>query len=167
MNFLKNIYTRGISRIIYATILVLSVMESMEDYPTNSVIIIVIIILTVVSILLIESYSDVLEHDIKHRRTTQFEGIFKIIKTQYPVFIAVIYPCLFFSLSAIGLIKIETAFDLSEYSLAGMLFVYGYTARRLSGAKILRSIFAGIVSLFIGLLIANIKILSDFLKKYI
>ncbi len=78
-----------------------------------------------------------------------------------------IYPCLFFSLSAIGLIEIETAFDLSEYSLAGMLFFYGYTARILSGAKIFRSIFAGIVSLFIGLLIANIKILSDFLKKYI
>ncbi len=61
--FSKKDNGQGISRIIYATILILSVMESLEVYPTNSIIMIIIIILTVVSILLIESYSDILEHD--------------------------------------------------------------------------------------------------------
>jgi ABC-type Fe3+ transport system permease subunit len=166
-HFLRKIYGEGISRILYSTILVISVMESLDDYPTNSFAIMVIILLTVISILLIESYSHLLEEDIKYKRVTKPEGIRKIVKMQLPVFIAAIYPCLFFSLSLIGIIKVDTAFDLSEYSLAGMLFIYGFTARRISGAKILRSLFAGTISLLIGLMIANIKVLSDLLKKYI
>lgn len=167
MGFLRKLYGEGISRILYSTILVISVMESLDGYPTNSLVVILLILLTVISILLIESYSHILEEDIKHKRITGTEGVKRIIKLQLPVFIAIIYPCLFFILSLAGLISIELAFDLSEYSLAGMLFFYGYTARRMSGAKISRSLLAGLTSLMIGMLIANIKILADLLKKYI
>ena len=166
-NFLKKVYGEGISRILYSTILVISVMESLDGYPTNSFVVLLLILLTVVSIILIESYSHLLEEDIKHKRVTDSEGVKRIIKVQLPVFIAVVFPFIFFLLSGIGAIKIELAFDLSEYSLAGMLFFYGFTARRMSGAKIPRSMLAGFSSLLIGMLIANIKVLADLLKKYI
>lgn len=167
VNFLKKVYGEGISRILYSTILVMSVMESLDGYPTNSFVVLLLILLTVVSIILIESYSHLLEHDIKHKKTTDSEGLKQIIKLQLPVFIAVIFPVILFLLSGTGIISIELAFDLSEYSLAGMLFFYGFTARRLSGASVPRSLFAGFNSLLIGMLIANIKVLADLLKKYI
>lgn len=167
VNFLKKLYGEGISRILYSTILVISVMESLDGYPTNSFVVLLLILLTVISIILIESYAHLLEEDIKHKKVTDSKGLKQIIKLQLPVFIAVIFPVVFFMLSGIGLFSIELAFDLSEYSLAVMLFFYGFTARRLSGAKIPRSLIAGFNSLLIGILIANIKVLADLVKKYI
>jgi hypothetical protein len=165
MKFFKNIFSKGISRILYSTVLLLSVMEGFENYPTNSFVIIGVIILSALSIMIMESFAHILEHDIEHKAISSSKEVISVLKSQFPVFAATIYPCIFFILSTTGILSIDTAFDISEYSLCALLFFYGFNASRLSGGRFSRNAFYGFTSFIIGLLIANVKVLADFLKK--
>ncbi|SRR5690606_5865262 len=165
MGFISKFFKRGISKILYSTILILSVMEGFENYPANSFVIIAIIVSTALSIIIMESFAHTLEHDIENKRLSSNKQIIGIIRNQLPVFAAIVYPCIFFLMSAIGIISIEIAFDISEYSLCALLFFYGFNASRLSGGRFPRNTFYGLTSFIIGLLIANVKVFADFLKK--
>lgn len=165
MNFISKLFQREISKILYSTVLLLSVMEGFENYPTNSFTIIGVVILTALSIMVMESFAHILEHDIEHKHLSTNKQISSVLKSQLPVFAATVYPCIFFLLSAAGIISIDIAFDISEYSLCAMLFFYGFHASRLSGGRFFRNAFYGFTSFIIGLLIANVKVLADFLKK--
>lgn len=165
MGFISKLFQRGISKILYSTILLLSVMEGFENYPTNSFIIIGVIILTAFSIMVMETFAHILEHDIERKQLSTNKQIFDILKSQFPVFAATVYPCIFFLMSVMNIISVDIAFDISEYSLCALLFFYGFNASRLSGGRFPRNTFYGFTAFIIGLLIANVKVFADFLKK--
>ena len=51
------------------------------------------------------------------------------------------FPALFFALSALGAIGLDTAFTLSKWTGFGLLCLYGYLAGRISGSTVGGAVF--------------------------
>ena len=67
------------------------------------------------------------------------------------------FPALFFVLAAVGVLQLDTAFDVAKWSGVGLLSFYGFCAARLAGAGLRRSLLHASATGAIGGVLIAIK----------
>ena len=144
-----------VSRVVYGAIIGLALVVALEAHPPPNRSVIATLLGTAVAVALAEYYSDTL--DAKARRREHHGRT--IFEHALAAALGISFPAIFFVLSAAGVMKQQTAFDLAEWSGVGLIAFYGYCAGRLSGAGQLSSILQALGVGVIGAALIALKAL--------
>lgn len=145
---------RVIAQRLYGAIIVLAVLITGDDHSTRPLEAAIILGVTVAVLLGMEGYADVIARELKlHRSLTNTERV-AAVQELLAVTVAAEAPLLFLVLAAAGVVSTELAFTLAKAATLGLLFHYGYVARRLAGVPPGRATAAGLAIAGIGAALA-------------
>jgi len=146
-----------VSDSIHQTIIVLALLLALRDIHDAQLEIIVILIVSVMVIQFSANYARILGNKIsKREKTGNFVALKLIVDLSSPTK-AVVIPVIVFLISMTGLISLETAFNMNEFLLICILFVYGFLSGKLSDESILKSITMGIGTALVGVVLVIIR----------
>jgi hypothetical protein len=101
---------------------------------------------TAIAVALAEIYSEVLGTETRQRRRVRLRELVPVLDEVAAVAFGVAFPVVFFLLSALGVIKIETAFRLAKWTGLGLIAFYGYCGGRLAGERQIPSLLHGLAA---------------------
>ena len=148
-----------VTRVIYGSIVGLAFVVALEPHPPAAATVAAFLVTTAIAVALAELYSDVVGTRIRvhgplggARRRAAAEDVAAVAA-------GAAFPAVFFVLSAVGLIELDTAFGLAKWSGLGLLGCYGFAAARLSGASLGRALLDALAVGAIGALVILVKAL--------
>jgi hypothetical protein len=153
----SHLASRQVSRVIYGAIIGLALLVAIEDHPPTSVVVIATLIGTAVAVGLAEFYSDMVGSETRLRRHLQRSELRHIFSDVAAVALGILFPVLFFVLSAAHAIEEDTAFDVAEWTGVGLLALYGFAASRLAGERITAAALRGLAVGLIGAFLIGLK----------
>jgi hypothetical protein len=122
-----------VSRVIYGAIIGLALVVALEHDPPRPAVMVGTLVGTSIAVALAELYSDIVGTEVRTRRRVDRGGLREIATDVGAVAFGISFPAVFFLLSAVGAMEVETAFDLAKWSGLGLIGFYGFCAARLSG----------------------------------
>jgi hypothetical protein len=84
-----------------------------------------------------------------------------MVRESLPITYGVAVPVTLLALSGLGLMEMDTAYEIAQLGLIALLFVFGFVSRRLSGGSLMRSILIGLGAVAIGVMIIIVKNLTN------
>jgi hypothetical protein len=122
-----------VSRVIYGAIIGLALVVALEHDPPGAAVMVGTLVVTGVAVGLAELYSEVVGTEVRTRRRIPRERVREIAADVAAVVFGISFPAVFFLLSGVGTMEVETAFELAKWSGLGLTGFYGFCAARLSG----------------------------------
>ena len=148
-----------IAKIIYGTIIILTVVVGLEEHPPSPWGTVVSVILAGFAVALAELYSDIIGTRIHERRTLTWSERREITHNVSAVMIGALLPVPFFVLAALNIQSLEVAFVETKWMLIGVLLFYGYIASLISGSSrtwsAIFALFAGVIGIIVVLIKAE------------
>ena len=129
-----------VARVIYGAIVGLALVVALEPHPPSAATMGAILVTTAIAVALAELYSDVVGTRIRIRGPLGKDRRREAGEEVLAVAVGTAFPAVFFALASAGAIELDTAFDLAKWSGLGLIGFYGYTAGRLSGAAVGKSL---------------------------
>jgi hypothetical protein len=148
-----------VARVIYGSIVGLALVVPLEPHPPAAATVVVILVTTAVAVALAELYSNVVGTRLRVHGPLGRARRRDAARDVVAVAVGAAFPAVFFVLSAVGAIELDTAFDLAKWSGVGLLGCYGFAAARLSGAGAGRSLLHALAVGAIGAAVILIKAL--------
>jgi hypothetical protein len=115
------------------------------------------LVATGVAVGLAELYSEVVGTEVRTRRRVQLERMREIAADMAAVFIGISFPAVFFGLSTVGAMELETAFEVAKWSGLGLIGFYGFCAARLSGMGMAGAVLQAAAVAAIGGILIGLK----------
>jgi hypothetical protein len=144
-----------VGRVVYGAIIGIALLVALEQHPPTPGVVVGSLVVTAVAVALAELYSDVIGVRVKQRGHVPRAQLGEMAKDVAGVAFGVAFPSAFFVLAAAGAIKVQTAFDLAEWSGVLLIAFYGFWAARLSGERLVGCLLqASTVALIAVVLIA-------------
>ena len=155
----SHLASRQVSRVIYGSIIGLSLVVALEDHPPSPGIVIGTLLGTAVAVGLAELYSDALGIETTTRRHVQPPELRRVAFDVAAVAFGIAFPAVFFVLAAAGAIGEATAFTIAKWSGVGLIGFYGFCAARLAGESLSASALRALGVAFIGAILILLKAL--------
>jgi len=131
----QHLRSERVSRVIYGAIIGMALIVVLESHPPSPLACEITLIATGLAVALAELYSEVIGEWTRTRKRVERHHVRHIAGDVAAVFFGIVFPGFYFLISAIGLMKIETAFTLTKWTGVGLIAAYGFAAARLSGAS--------------------------------
>ncbi len=157
--------TRVSPKLIYGTIILAAVMGALGSPLPRTVVVIAIVFLSLYAVSIANAYAETIRDDIARKQVTSWRQKWRRIVTPGWVMAGTAVPIVFFGLAAAGLITREAALGASQAGLVVLLAWFGYIARRLSGARPLQSLWAGVTVALLGYAVVQIKLWTKYLPQ--
>ena len=125
-----------VSRVIYGAIVGLAVVVALQEHPPAAGVVAATLAGTAIAVALAELYSEFLGTEVRTHARVARAARARIVRKAGAVAFGAGFPAVFFLLAALGLFRTETAFTLAKWTGLGLIVVYGFTAARLSGARL-------------------------------
>jgi hypothetical protein len=122
-----------VSRVIYGAIIGLALVVALEHDPPGAAVMVGTLVVTGVAVGLAELYSEIVGTEVRTRRRIERARFREIATDVGAVAFGVSFPAVFFALSGVGAMEVDTAFELAKWSGLVLVGFYGYCAARLSG----------------------------------
>lgn len=145
------------AKIIYGTIIVLVVIVTFEGHPPTPKVAIGSVLGASIAVALAEFYSELIGKRIHEKRNLTRDDIHDIATSVSAVLIGALLPLPILLLALFGVLSIESALELDQWLLIGLLIVYGYGAAVLSGAGRLWATMFALMAGAIGIIVVLIK----------
>lgn len=145
---------RQMARHLYGAIIVLAVLITAESHAPGPLETAVVLAVTVLVVLGMESYADVISREITLRRPLTGAERTGAIRELLVMTGSAEWPLMFFVLAAAGLISEDLAFTLAKTTTLALLFGYGLLARRLAGRSWAEAVRTGLTVTGVGLVLA-------------
>jgi hypothetical protein len=144
-----------VARVVYGSIIGLALVVALQAHPPATRVVIASLLGTAVAVALAELYSDWLD-----ARARRHEGHGRImVEHALAAALGISFPAIFFVLSAAGVMKQDTAFDIAKWSGIGLISFYGFCASRLAGSSQLTSLLHGLAAGAVGAALIALKAL--------
>jgi hypothetical protein len=129
-----------VSRVIYGAIIGLAVVVGLEHHPPDAGPVLASLLATAVAVGLAELYSDTVGTETRTRHRIERAELRHIMGDVGAVAFGIAFPGVFFALAAAGGIDEDAAFTIAKWSGLGLIFFYGFSAARLAGLSLIRSV---------------------------
>jgi hypothetical protein len=146
----QHLGSRQVTRVVYGSIIGLALLVALDSHPPAPGVMAVQLLATAIAVGLAEVYSDVVgtEASTRHRVTRPELG--QMFEAAAAVGVGVAFPAVFFLLSALGLIAVDTAFSVAKWTGLGLIGFYGFWAARFAGASAQQALVKGALVALIG-----------------
>jgi hypothetical protein len=148
-----------VSRVIYGSIIGLALVVALEHDPPGPGVMVASLLATALAVGLAELYSEIVGTEVRTRRRVMRAHVGEIAADVGAVAFGIGFPAVFFLLSAIGAIEVETAFIFAKWSGLGLIGIYGFTAARLAGAGLAAALAQAAAVALIGAFLIALKAL--------
>jgi hypothetical protein len=132
--------SRRVARVIYGAVIGLAVVVGLEHHPPASGTVLGTLLATALAVGLAELYSDTIGTETRTRHRIARAELRHIMGDVGAVAFGIAVPGVFFAFAAAGGIDEDTAFDIAKWSGLGLIGFYGFSAARLAGLSLLRSL---------------------------
>jgi hypothetical protein len=146
----RHLGSRQVSKIVYGSIIGMALIVAVEGHPPGPGVMAVWLLGTAIAVGLAEVYSEVvgIETSTRHRVTRREWG--QLFEAAVAVAVGVAVPAVFFLLSALGLLAVDTAFSIAKWSGLGLIGFYGFWAARFAGASTHQALLKAVLVALIG-----------------
>jgi hypothetical protein len=146
-----------VSRVIYGSIIGLALVVALEHDPPRGGVMVGTLVATGVAVGLAELYSEVVGTEVRTRRRVEPARVREIAADMAAVFFGISFPAVFFLLSTLGAMELETAFEVAKWSGLGLTGFYGFCAARLSGMGMAAAVLQAAAVAAIGGVLIGLK----------
>jgi hypothetical protein len=146
----RHLGSRQVTRVVYGSIIGLALVVALTSHPPAPGVMVVQLLATAVAVGLAEVYSDVVGTEASTRHRVTRPELRHMVESALAVGIGVAFPAVFFLLSALGLVTVDTAFTVAKWTGLGLIGFYGFWAARLSGASTRQALVKGALVALIG-----------------
>jgi hypothetical protein len=122
-----------VARVIYGAIIGLALVVALEHDPPGEGVMVGTLAGTGIAVGLAELYSEVVGTEVRTHRRIEPARFREIGTDVGAVVFGVSFPAVFFALSGVGAMEVDTAFELAKWTGLALIGFYGYCAGRLSG----------------------------------
>jgi VIT1/CCC1 family predicted Fe2+/Mn2+ transporter len=129
----EHLRSRQVSRVIYGSIIGLALVVVIENHPPAAGVALASVLGTAVAVGLAELYSELVGAELRTGRRIDRAAVVRELDDVAAVAFGVAFPGVFFFLAAIGVMKVDTAIDVSKWSGLGLIAFYGFCGARLTG----------------------------------
>jgi hypothetical protein len=148
-----------VARVIYGAIIGVAVVVALEHHPPTAEVMVGTVLGTAIAVGLAELYAEIIGEEVRTRGRVARQHFGEIAVDVGAVVLGVGFPAVFFLLSVVGVMKVETAFTFAKWSGLGLIGFYGFVAARLAGTKMTTALLhAGAVAL-VGAFLIGLKAL--------
>jgi hypothetical protein len=142
--------SRQVGKVVYGSIIGLALVVALESHPPGPGVMAVWLLGTAVAVGLAEVYSEVVGTETSTRHPVTRPQLRSMAADAVAVGTGIAFPAVFFLLSALGLLAMDTAFGVAKWSGFGLIGFYGYWAARFGGAPPLRALLQGALVALVG-----------------
>ena len=129
----EHLRSRQVSRVIYGSIIGLALIVVFEDHAPKAGVGLATMLGTAVAVGLAELYSELVGEELRTGRRITREAIAEELDKVLAVGFGVAFPGVFFLLAAIGVMDVDTAIDVAQWSGLGLIAFYGFVGARVTG----------------------------------
>ena len=151
--------SRQVGKIVYGSIIGLALVVAIEKHPPAAWVMAVWLLGTALAVGLAEVYSEVVGAETSTRQPVTRPQFRHMVEDAVAVGFGVSFPAVFFVLSALGLLQVDTAFTVAKWSGLGLIGFYGYWAARFAGAAPHNALLKGAIVALIGAGLIGLKAL--------
>lgn len=149
--------------VVYRTVILCALLGALEDPLPRNWRIIVTVFLSLQAITMANAYARVLSRDISQQRVTPWREVGRSLLLPDWSNVGLLVPICFFALASAGLLSQPAAMLASKAGLIALLFIFGFLARRRSGASVARSLQSGVLGAAVGYLVIQIKVWTKYI----
>ena len=142
--------SRQVGKVVYGSIIGLALVVAIEKHPPQAWVMAVWLLGTALAVGLAEVYSEVVGVETSTRQPVTRPQFGHMAEDAVAVGFGVAFPAVFFVLSALGLLQIDTAFRIAKWTGLGLIGFYGFWAARFAGAAPHRALLKGALVALIG-----------------
>jgi hypothetical protein len=148
--------SRDVARIIYGAIVGLALVVALQAHPPGAGTVAGLVLGTAVAVGLAELYAEYVSVEARTRARVSHERFRALLAEAGAVMLGAGFPAVFFFLSELGAMELNTAFRWAKWTGLGLICGYGFLAGRMAGSSVrwalLHSVGLGAVALaLIGL----------------
>jgi hypothetical protein len=151
--------SRQVTRVVYGAIIGLALIVSLEKHPPEAGVVIGSLVATALAVAFAELYAEYVGTETRERHRINRSEFAHMLDDSVAVAFGVAFPGIFFLLSVLGLLELDTAFRLAKWSGLGLIAFYGFCAGRLAGASVRRSLVQAMAVAAIGGIVIAFKAL--------
>src|SRR3954468_19444155 len=146
----RHLGSRQVTRVVYGSIIGLALLVALTGHPPAPGVMAVQLVGTAVAVGLAEIYSDIVGTEASTRHRVTRPELRHMFESAVAVGVGVAFPAVFFLLSALGLLTVDTALAIAKWTGLGLIGFYGFWAARLSGASSSQALVKGALVALIG-----------------
>jgi hypothetical protein len=148
-----------VSRVIYGSIIGLALVVALEHDPPRPAVMVGTLLGTALAVGLAELYSEVVGTEVRTRQRVARAHVGEIAADVGAVAAGIGFPAVYFLLSVVDAMKVETAFTLAKWSGLALIGVYGFMAARLTGAGVPAALAQAAAIALVGAILIALKAL--------
>jgi hypothetical protein len=146
-----------VARVIYGAIIGLALVVALEHDPPGPGVMAGTLLVTGVAVGLAELYSEVVGTEVRTGRRVERTRVREIATDVLAVAFGISFPAVFFLLSSVDAMEVETAFELAKWSGLALTGFYGFCAARLSGMGVVGALIQAAAVAAIGGFLIGLK----------
>lgn len=158
-------FSRIAPDVLYGTILLAAVLGSLSDPLPRNLTIIITIYLSIQAVSWAKSYSMIIRKDMERSGYTPWAVQLRALARPSWTMASAALPVAFFGLAMLGVIGQETALLATRVALVVVLASFGFIARRIGGAGLASSLWAGSSVALLGYVVIQIKLWAKYLPQ--
>jgi VIT1/CCC1 family predicted Fe2+/Mn2+ transporter len=151
--------SRQVARVVYGAIIGLALIVALEKHPPAAGTMIASLLGTAVAVGLAELYAEIVGIETSERHRVRRDQVGELVDDSLAVAFGVAFPAVFFLLAAVGVMKVDTAFDFAKWTGLALIGFYGYAAARYAGNTASRALAQGACAAAIGAALIAFKAL--------
>lgn len=142
--------SRRVGKVVYGSIIGLALIVALDGHPPGPGVMVVWLLGTALAVGLAEVYSEVVGTETSTRRQVDRLQLRGMAVDASAVGFGVAFPAVFFLLSALGVLAVDTAFSAAKWTGLGLIGFYGYWAARFGGSSPARAALEGVAVALVG-----------------
>src|SRR4051794_32932182 len=146
----RHLGSQQVTRVVYGSIIGLALVVALESHPPGPGVMAVWLVGTAIAVGLAEVYSEVVGTETSTRHRVTRHELMQMAESAAAVGVGVAFPALFFLLSALGLLAVDTAFFIATWTGLVLIGFYGFWAARFAGASRRQALVKGTLVALIG-----------------
>ena len=151
--------SRQVARVVYGAIIGLALIVALEKHPPAAGTMIASLMGTAVAVGLAELYAEIVGIETSERHRVRRDQVGELIDDSLAVAFGVAFPAVFFLLSVLGAMEVDTAFAFAKWTGLALIGFYGFAAGRYAGAPVSRALLQGAGAAAIGAALIAFKAL--------
>jgi hypothetical protein len=151
--------SRQVARVVYGAIIGLALIVALQKHPPAAGTMIASLMGTAVAVGLAELYAEIVGIETSERHRVRRDQMGELIDDSLAVAFGVAFPAVFFLLSALGVLEVDTAFTLAKWTGLGLIGFYGFVAARFAGNSSTRALAYGAGAAAVGAALIAFKAL--------
>jgi hypothetical protein len=148
-----------VARVVYGSIIGLALVVGLEAHPPRTRFVIGSLVATAIAVALAELYADILGGEVRARRRLERPELRHMARDAGAVAFGIVFPAVFFVLSAAGVLEQHTAFTVAKWTGLGLIGFYGFAASRLAGQSTTGALVRGVGIALVGAFLIAVKAL--------